>query len=165
MGRLSEHFHALLISRRVGWRRPWNIGAVTLSDEARIDDRLMREIETALCGLELTAQEHAFIEELLHADTLRLLVTQNKRTDSTGVYDAYSLSFGRRVSHGFLSYDRLDLIFERKHTHKGNAPLQRVSIFVSPYEIYIKNEFTMLTPEPAAAMQALYETLLRKTAA
>ena len=162
MGKLSEAFFTLLLKRKIGWRRPWNISGVKVHIQRGVIAQLRQQIQTALSELELTEEEHAYVDDLLHDETLRLLISRHSRKDIADAYDGCTLSFGRKLPRGLLAYDRIDMIFQTKSERGDDDKLEHIRVFVAPYSTYIQNEFTMLTPQPTVPMQILYDTLSDK---
>ncbi|NOQ31556.1 MAG: hypothetical protein GQ570_10590 [Helicobacteraceae bacterium] len=137
--------------RESNWLRPWNEHNLKILDfvEYSVKDEtiFLQKIKSALKSREFTLEDNEFIGSLLNDEKLQFFVVSHINSSNL---NGFTLSLGRETSQ--KKFDRIDIILEEKSNR-----LDSITLFINPYDVYTKNEFTMLSPKTTPQMQELYD--------
>ncbi len=161
------------MKKKLGWSRAWNKYGVNNFRTHKlfpnedweylnmIKDNLKETIET------FPAYYQNFVQDLFADKSLMVFTFYHNSEDIDAQYEGLTLSFGRKYTLDKTKRDRLDIVFEdRRHDGSIDGKLDRIKIYVNPYEKFKENELhtheiTRFT-DKYNKFQAMYDLSIHK---
>lgn len=166
---LMNMLEAYRQSKKMGWSRPWNKYGLTTFQTFKIDPVLDASLiqQSLQCVQTLdtfTAESLAFCQQLVSdPDQLMGFIFYSELEEDGKQFETVTLSLGNKVDGNPRYRNRFDIVFDALIQGQEVKPLNRIRIYVDPYQEQHKEPLLSLTLEQHIpdAFQVLFEQLCK----
>jgi len=126
-------------SRKMGWSRAWNKYGLTTFQSFKVHAKNDQDI--LLQGFQLLdkipqvpTQARPFIQSLRQEDNIMAFLFFSEYQEQGQYYESVTLSLGRKVKDQARFRDRLDLVFDARIRNNQVQKLDRLRIYIDPFQ-------------------------------